>query len=629
MPRAYCRVLGPARLTINDVAAPQELLWRKHLALLVYLARSPRRTRTREHLLGLLWGDKDERQARHSLSEALGAMRRALGERAVRVDVDQVGIEPGAVVLDTEQFVQLTDHGDWARAAALVEGAFLEGLSVPEANEFENWLAAERAEWRARGVDAIARHAEARLSEGDAQTAAREAERALVLAPTSEIAVRAAMRALALCGDRAAALRVLEEFTRVLHAELGNAARPAKETVALADRIREARVGRRVIAAAAAAPRRIPIAGRTRELAILNAAWQRVCTDGGRGHIAIIEGESGAGVSRLLEEFVSRARLDHATVAAARAVPGDRVVRWSALSGLVAGGLADAPGLAGAPPTALATLRQIGPDSEASLAEAFAAGVAAVADEQPLCLAIDDAQWIDAETLTMLPRLARDSARQSVLIALGVVLGAPESTRFDELRARFGRDLDGSVVRVGPLDEAALRQLVAVMLPDYENADVDRLLRRVRHDTAGIPLLAVSMLEAVADGMKLAAGAPAPWPAPERTLLDSLPNDLPPAVVGSVCERFRRLLPEAQQVAGAAAALGGRTTLQALLRATGLARDAVDASLDLLEWERWLLADARGYVFVAPIVRAILLQEMITPGQARRYRGNAGDLKTA
>jgi len=46
----------------------------------------------------------------------------------------------------------------------------------------------------------------------------------------------------------------------------------------------------------------------------------------------------------------------------------------------------------------------------------------------------------------------------------------------------------------------------------------------------------------------------------------------------------------------------------------------VDEALDRLEWDRWLVADGRGYVFVAPIERAVLLQEMVTPGQARRYR---------
>jgi hypothetical protein len=43
----------------------------------------------------------------------------------------------------------------------------------------------------------------------------------------------------------------------------------------------------------------------------------------------------------------------------------------------------------------------------------------------------------------------------------------------------------------------------------------------------------------------------------------------------------------------------------------------------VLKWERWLAADARGYVFAAPIERDIVLQEMVTPGQARRYRDDS------
>ncbi|OLE66816.1 MAG: hypothetical protein AUI36_07160, partial [Cyanobacteria bacterium 13_1_40CM_2_61_4] len=56
--RVYCRAMGPVRVSVNGADAPPELLWRKHLALLVYLARSPRRSRTREHLVGLLWSDR-------------------------------------------------------------------------------------------------------------------------------------------------------------------------------------------------------------------------------------------------------------------------------------------------------------------------------------------------------------------------------------------------------------------------------------------------------------------------------------------------------------------------------------------------------------------------------------------
>jgi len=69
------RTLGPPGLTMGGELAPPELTWRKHLALLVYLARSPR-GRTREHLAGLLWADRPEGAARHSLNVALHAVRR-------------------------------------------------------------------------------------------------------------------------------------------------------------------------------------------------------------------------------------------------------------------------------------------------------------------------------------------------------------------------------------------------------------------------------------------------------------------------------------------------------------------------------------------------------------------------
>src|SRR3989449_8297941 len=106
-------------------------------------------------------------------------------------------------------------------------------------------------------------------------------------------------------------------------------------------------------------------------------------------------------------------------------------------------------------------------------------------------------------------------------------------------------------------------------------------------------------------------------------------SGLPPAVVGAVCLRFRNLPAIAQRVLGAAAALGGRVDAGRLARATGLDHATVAQALDVLEWERWLAADARGYVFAAPIERDIVLQEMITPGQARRYRDERSEEHTS
>ncbi|MGH7447310.1 MAG: AfsR/SARP family transcriptional regulator, partial [Longimicrobiales bacterium] len=72
---------------------------RKELALLVYLVqRSPRPVR-RAELIDLLWGERDEKRARHSLRQALLTFRRAIGD-AVAVTADSVSVAGGTIELD-------------------------------------------------------------------------------------------------------------------------------------------------------------------------------------------------------------------------------------------------------------------------------------------------------------------------------------------------------------------------------------------------------------------------------------------------------------------------------------------------------------------------------------------------
>jgi DNA-binding SARP family transcriptional activator len=143
-----CRTLGPVELQVDGAPPPPELLWRKHLALLVYLARSPRRTRSREHLVALLWSEKAESAARHSLNEALRVIRRAAGEGAVETRVDQVTLSPGAVELDVDQFERAMTSAALELAGGLMLGEFMEGFAITEASSFEDWLASERRHWR-------------------------------------------------------------------------------------------------------------------------------------------------------------------------------------------------------------------------------------------------------------------------------------------------------------------------------------------------------------------------------------------------------------------------------------------------------------------------------------------------
>ncbi|HET7250598.1 MAG TPA: AAA family ATPase [Gemmatimonadales bacterium] len=625
-------VLGPARITIDGAPAPSELLWRKHLALLVYLARSPRRARTRDHLIGLFWSERDEKSARHSLSEALRVFRRVLGDARVLADVDQVSLAEGAVALDCDELALRSAARDWAGAARVATGDFLEGLSVPDASEFENWLAGERLLWRTRSVEALTEWAEAQLAAAETAGAKATALRALALEPTAEAAARAAIRALALDGDRAGALALADRLTAALRDRLGT--EPAPETRRLVDRVREARVGRRVVATPEGARPRAPLTGRAAELARLTAVWDRA--RGGSAGVVLLEGEPGEGKTRLLEEMVDRARLADATVAASRAVPSDAQLPWAGVVGLLSGGLAAAPGITGASGAALAVLGALAPDLDTKLpsgaagavepAQALVAAVRAAASEQPVLLALDDAQDLDRETAAALPQLVRDVHDARVLVVVSAQSSEKRPEWLDALRAQIGRGFAGEVIRLGRLDHAAIGALARWWLPRYTAADIDRVVRRVERDSAGVALLASAMLEAVALGFRMTADAPA-WPGERRTLVDSLPGDLPPAVVGAVCLRLRRTPEPAQTVLAAAASLGERFSAGELARATGLPLSEVEQSLDRLEWERWVAVDPRGYAFAAPIERAILLQEMVTPGQVRRYRERSAPAK--
>ncbi|MGH7548660.1 MAG: AfsR/SARP family transcriptional regulator, partial [Gemmatimonadales bacterium] len=191
-----CRILGPVDVSVDGAGAPPELLWRKNLALLVYLARSPKRARAREHLIGLLWGDKPESAARHSLNEAVRVLRRCTGEDGVESNANQVKLAAGVVELDTERVEGLVAARDWAAAAEFISGEFLEGFSVPGTSEFDNWLAAERSLWRVRSVEVLLRRTEQLLAAGGVGPAHDLAQRALDLEPCSDAAVRAAMRCL-------------------------------------------------------------------------------------------------------------------------------------------------------------------------------------------------------------------------------------------------------------------------------------------------------------------------------------------------------------------------------------------------------------------------------------------------
>ncbi|HEY8104561.1 MAG TPA: AAA family ATPase, partial [Gemmatimonadales bacterium] len=588
---------------------------------------SPRGTRSREHLIGLLWADKPEAQARHSLNDAIHTLRGTLGDDQVDTSAGHVRLVSDAIQLDVGELERLVAAGDWAGAAALAGGEFCEGFGIAGASAFEDWLTSERTLWGQRQVEALLRRAEDLERRGFATNAAGAAERALALDPTSEPAMRALLTGLALAGERNSALARFESFRRDLNDRLG--LEPDRETLVLVERLRHGQgLWHRLPArpTPAAETRRLPLVGREVELQRLLGMISASCLTP-RAALAVVEAHAGLGRTRLLEEVAERAALGGVSVVAARAVTADRAGPASGILALACGGLLDAPGIAGAPGAALAALSssitewaerfRVAIGTEAmSLSRSIVEIVRAATAERPVLIVVDDAQWLDAETYGTIEVLLRDLARAPLAIVLSVQANSP-TAELDALRARLGRDIAGEALRLEPLGTADIVLLVTQVIPGLADPQRDRLARRVLADSAGLPLLVVELLHAISSGLdpeELTGG----WPAPFRTLDHTLPGGLPDALVAAIRVGFRRLTGEAQRTLATAAALDDLVTLRELAAITGLGEAATAAALDELEWTRWLLADARGYSFVARIVRDVIARDMLTQGQRQR-----------
>ena len=626
------RLLGAPEIRIDGVNPPRLLLRHKNLTLFLYLACAGKRGRSQDQLIGVLWPDKPQAKARRSVTVALSTLRSCLGSGSVLTEAGQSWIDPAVLRLDTDQLDALTRAGEWRTANALLsDGGFLEGFGS-EVSAYEDWLGTERRIWNRRILDVRLRVGEDDLRAGDTRAAIAAAQQARRIDRLSEPAVLLLMRALALQGDRTGALGEYESFVSLLREDLGT--QPSTTAIALADRIRRERGAPAVPGHVQESPRRrAPLMLRGPQLDEIGAVWQRSRT-GRTAAIAMVVGDPGVGKTRLGDELAARMRLEGAVTAVIRAVESDLDLPWSGLLGLARGGLLEAAGLATAPSAALAWFSgrivewaerfpvTRGTPPEPVPARAFAEVLRAALVEQPVVLVVDDAVMLDRDSLLAIEAVLRDLAKAPLVVLLMV---AAQSTRaeIEQLRARVGRDLDGVVSRLGPLDFAGILALARWAVPSYDEAALERLAHRIERDSAGLPLLVVELLSAVADGLDLHR-IEGDWPAPLRTLDDTLPGDLPDAVTGAIRVEFHRLSKPVQLVLQAAAVLEDRVTADRLTRATGLQETAVHAALDELEWARWLTAEGRGYSFVAGVVRKVIDRDFVLPGQRKRVRDQAG-----
>jgi class 3 adenylate cyclase len=258
----------------------------------------------------------------------------------------------------------------------------------------------------------------------------------------------------------------------------------------------------------------LSIVGRTFELAILEALWQRVSAEQ-LPHLVSVFGPAGVGKSTLAAEFGRIASDGGARVVRGRSLPyresgtygvlATQVMQLAGVfesdpaeviveklrataSALLAATAADADVVSGH----LGVVVGVDAGAEASDREALFYSIRefleAVAREQPTIFVFEDVHWADDNMLDLIGALA---TRVRALPILFVTLARPELL---DLRADWGSGATGyTALTLGPLDEAHARELTVRRLGS--GAQAEEVIRVAEGNPLFIEQLAASIGE--------------------------------------------------------------------------------------------------------------------------------------
>jgi class 3 adenylate cyclase/DNA-binding SARP family transcriptional activator/TolB-like protein len=236
---AKLQLFGPVSLRIGG----QEIALRslKSRALLGYIALTPNLRESRERLVGLLWSESSESQARAVLRQVVRELRKRIAQvrgKGFNFGPYEIGFEAGTVGVDVVDVLAAAEAG--RVHPLLLEQQHLAEQLLAGLEEidpaFRVWLIAKRNMLR----DSLQHALEAGL-EGAAQGSAQEADLAKALLnidPTNEVACQRLMRARAAAGDVAGALRIYKTLWDLLAADYDM--EPSAETQVLVAEIKGA-----------------------------------------------------------------------------------------------------------------------------------------------------------------------------------------------------------------------------------------------------------------------------------------------------------------------------------------------------------------------------------------------------
>src|SRR5688572_6630982 len=417
-------------------------------AALLYLGMERGRRVPRAALQEMLFPDSDERSGSHSLRQLLYKLRQ-LGA-PLESDATTVALPADHVRDDTSQ-------NGGAHPATV---KFLPDYEPAISERFSEWLEVKRAEVakdiRTKLASAIEAHREAL----NWSTVERDAQLLLSVNPFNEVGTFALAEAAALSGRKAAAIKILSDYE--------------KETGRTDLRLPASLLRRRIVQAVpepVATLSALPFVGRDAEVKELRKYIARARA--GQPCMYVIGGEAGIGKTRLLTETAALAALEGVSVFTVRCQAHYASRPLSVFIELVPALLA-APGALGVSPQSLASLNSLTSHTDAQaerlpdsrddvtrsdlLLTAIRDLVDAVATEQPVLVAVEDAHWADSDSLRELERLVQVTVGRALMIIC--------TTRTLEAFQRSSTINDRShTYRLRPICAEVMSALAAHLLP--------------------------------------------------------------------------------------------------------------------------------------------------------------------
>jgi DNA-binding SARP family transcriptional activator len=232
MARWSLQLLGG--FALRRAGEPVDLPNRKDRLLLAFLCLQSHRPVSRDKLVGLLWADRAEEQARGSLRQSLAALRTAFAQEAddvLAAGRDSVRVKEAALAVDVGDFERAAEalpvRPD---AARLYAGLLLEGFDPP-CPEYGQWLLPERQRLEDLAASLVERLGRSELDSADLAPPIQLARQLLGRDRLREPVYRALMRMLARDNKRTEALKLYSQCEAALAEELG--VKAASETEAV------------------------------------------------------------------------------------------------------------------------------------------------------------------------------------------------------------------------------------------------------------------------------------------------------------------------------------------------------------------------------------------------------------